>query len=250
MAGGSWLVLVLLVWCLPVAFCAYLKEDTDTAFWYFISQSGGLYGTTMLGILLCAVVATLQKGVRQKAKSFSIAFLFLLFTLGGVAVLNEFVVKPLAQVPRPSHTYLLSRTGDDPTLLKKFYGQEVAARQAFLIQYLKQHPEKTAKISPVVLAHWVDEAGYSFPSGHSQNAFLLGSMLAMGLGYQMPRKKRFWLAVPLAWAVLVCMSRVALGVHSELDVSLGAGVGFLFAYLFSLTGILKRVFKEATTPSN
>ncbi|MGV3539334.1 MAG: phosphatase PAP2 family protein [Rufibacter sp.] len=248
LALGVWLFMVTLVWTLPIAFSGYLHKDADTVFWYFVSESGGVYGTTVLAVILCWFVASQQKGVRNRARSFTAAFGFLLVALGGIGLLNEYVVKPITRVPRPSHQYLLGSAGQEPSLLEAFYGKEVAARQAFLLEYLKTHPEKSALISPYVLSHWVEEAGYSFPSGHSQNAFLLGSMLTLWLGMQLPRHRRPWLAVPLVWAVLVCLSRVALGVHSELDVTLGAGLGLVLAYLFSVSGLLNKVFRVATEP--
>lgn len=61
----------------------------------------------------------------------------------------------------------------------------------------------------------------SFPSGHSATAFalaaLLGSWLAPGRGR----------AVLVALAVLVGLSRMAVGVHWPLDVLVGASIGWL-----------------------
>ncbi|MEJ8801749.1 phosphatase PAP2 family protein [Pontibacter sp. H249] len=241
----AWLLLMLLVWLLPVAFCGYLNDDADTSFWYFLSESGGVYGTTILALILCSVAAFQQNSAWHKIRAFVAGFGFLLITLGGIAALNEYVIKPITQVPRPSHLYLLTEANQLP----QFYGQSITERQIYLQNYIQLNPEKYAYISPLVLAHWVQECGYSFPSGHSQNAFLLGTMLAIWLGLQLPRRKQVWLILPLGWAMLVCMSRVALGVHSELDVSLGAGFGLLMAYLLSLTGIMHRVFK-ITQPEN
>ncbi|WP_207431661.1 phosphatase PAP2 family protein [Sabulibacter ruber] len=250
LTGGSWLLMVLVVWLLPVSFSGYLQEDWDTLFWYALSQTGGVYGTPVLGVLLCILVARRQKGLKLRVQSFTVAFLFLLLTLGSMAMLNEYVIKPLAQVPRPSHQFLLGSKGQEASLLDTFYLQDAASRRAYLAEFLKKNPEKYTQISPLVLDHWVSEAGYSFPSGHSQNAFLLGSLLTMWLGLQLPRKRRPWLVLPVLWAVLVCLSRVALGVHSELDVSLGSGVGMLLAYLFSLSGILRKAFRETTHPQD
>ncbi|GGK85838.1 phosphatase PAP2 family protein [Rufibacter glacialis] len=250
LTGASWLLMVLLVWLLPVSFSGYLQHDPDTLFWYALSESGGVYGTPVLGVLLCLLVAKRQAGLKLRVQSFTVAFLFLLATLGSMALLNEYVIKPLAHVPRPSHQFLLGPKGEEASLLDTFYLQDAPSRRAYLAEFLKKEPEKYAQISPLVLEHWVNEAGYSFPSGHSQNAFLLGSLLTMWLGLQVPRRHRPWLALPLVWAVLVCLSRVALGVHSELDVTLGSGVGLLLAYLFSLSGVLRKAFREATHPVN
>jgi undecaprenyl-diphosphatase len=63
---------------------------------------------------------------------------------------------------------------------------------------------------------------HSFPSGHAARAFLI-AILATLLG-------PVWLAALLwIWAPLVCLARVAMGVHYISDVIAGAIVGVLVA---------------------
>ena len=65
---------------------------------------------------------------------------------------------------------------------------------------------------------------HSFPSGHAARAFLIAA-LASFLG-------PLWLAVVLwVWAPLVCLARVAMGVHYVSDVIAGAIVGILVAWV-------------------
>lgn len=65
---------------------------------------------------------------------------------------------------------------------------------------------------------------HSFPSGHAARAFLI-ALLASLLG-------PVWLAVLLwIWAPLVCLARVAMGVHYISDVIAGAIMGVLVALL-------------------
>jgi undecaprenyl-diphosphatase len=59
---------------------------------------------------------------------------------------------------------------------------------------------------------------HSFPSGHAARAFLLAT-LALGLG-----PPWFGLAL-LAWAPLVSLARVSLGVHYPSDVAAGTVIG-------------------------
>jgi len=239
---GAWLVMVVMLFSLPIAFCGYERGDWDTNFWYFLSESGGVYGTTFLVTLLCAVFAVLRQTWKKKLASFVGSFSFFVLVLGGIAFTNEYGLKPLLRKPRPSHQYLLSSVGQDTTLLLRYYQQEVAQRRKYLQQFIRANPEKVKAISPRVLNHWVQEAGYSFPSGHAQNAFLLGSILVFWLWRALPAQKSFWLVLPITWAVLVCLSRVALGVHTETDVALGAASGLVLAYIFSVTGLLNRLF--------
>jgi membrane-associated phospholipid phosphatase len=61
---------------------------------------------------------------------------------------------------------------------------------------------------------------HSFPSGHAARAFLI-AVIASGLGPG-------WLAVPLwAWAPLVSLARVAMGVHYFSDILAGTLLGVL-----------------------
>ena len=63
---------------------------------------------------------------------------------------------------------------------------------------------------------------HSFPSGHAARAFLL-AVLVTGLGPT-------WLAIVLwIWAPLVCLARVAMGVHYLSDILAGMATGSLAA---------------------
>lgn len=65
---------------------------------------------------------------------------------------------------------------------------------------------------------------YSFPSGHAQ----LVSTLICSLGFSL-KNKRFWILGSIL-IVLVCLSRVYLGVHWPLDVLVGGILGLVLAY--------------------
>lgn len=69
-------------------------------------------------------------------------------------------------------------------------------------------------------------SGYSFPSGHSQNAAgTFGSIARCG--------KRLWLRVGLiVLTLLVGFSRMYLGVHTPLDVGVGLGMSVVFVLAF------------------
>jgi len=239
---GAWLVMVVMLFSLPIAFCGYESGDWDTNFWYFLSESGGVYGTAFLVITLCGILATSRQTWKKRMASFAGSLSFFTLVVGGIAFANEYGLKPLIRKPRPSHVYLLQSSRQDPALLLQYYQNEVAQRREYLQQFIQANPEKVKAIAPRVLNHWVQEAGYSFPSGHAQNAFLLGSILVFWLWRVLPPQKQFWLIVPIIWAVLVGLSRVALGVHTETDVALGAAFGLMLAYIFSVTGLLNRLF--------
>lgn len=62
------------------------------------------------------------------------------------------------------------------------------------------------------------ELGHSFPSGHATGAFAV----ARALSFRWPKGQVVWLSL----AILVALSRVALGIHWPSDVVVGAGIGW------------------------
>jgi phosphatidylglycerophosphatase B len=82
------------------------------------------------------------------------------------------------------------------------------------------------------LNHWIKEGGYSFPSGHTFNAFLLAMIFAFGIKYNShsPKLQKLFF-LPFLWAIGIGISRVALGAHSLVDVSVGALMGVLIGTL-------------------
>ena len=74
--------------------------------------------------------------------------------------------------------------------------------------------------------------GYSFPSGHTQNAF--ASFGCIGIW----SRRRVWRAACAVIIVLIALSRMYLGVHTPLD------VGVAFALGLVLTGALWPVFRD------
>ena len=74
--------------------------------------------------------------------------------------------------------------------------------------------------------------GYSFPSGHTQNAFASFGCIGMW------SRRRVWRVVCAVIIVLIALSRMYLGVHTPLD------VGVAFALGLVLTGALWPVFRD------
>ena len=75
----------------------------------------------------------------------------------------------------------------------------------------------------IVEAARADAGGFSFPSGHAQN--ISGTLGALFLA----RKEKWLRTLCVVLIVLVCFSRMYLGVHTPLDVLVGAGIGLLCA---------------------
>ncbi len=86
----------------------------------------------------------------------------------------------------------------------------------------------------------VTETGYSFPSGHAMaaTAFYGFAVFLLWHGGQPKARKRAGTACLVLTILLICASRVYLGVHYTSDVL--AGCAFSTAYLIGFTGIVQR----------
>ena len=81
------------------------------------------------------------------------------------------------------------------------------------------------KFEPVSAA-LADAGGYSFPSGHTQNA--VGTYIGISRYEKIPILR----IICIVLAVLVPLSRMYLGVHTPLDVGVGAAISLLFVFGF------------------
>ena len=104
-------------------------------------------------------------------------------------------------------------------------------------------------LDPEIREHWITMTGFSFPSGHSQNAFLFALILSFLVQHLLPNGKRF-ASMPFLWAIGICLSRVAVGAHSPLDVTVGALTGGLFGGLILLSGWLNKALPEKQPREN
>ena len=99
---------------------------------------------------------------------------------------------------------------------------------ASILRPIFQRPRPTQPDSPIFhLVHAVQNyrgGHYGFPSCHASNAFALATLSALYF--------RVWrLSVAMfVWALLLCLSRMYLGVHYPGDILLGATVGVAIAF--------------------
>jgi phosphatidylglycerophosphatase B len=223
-------LLVFIVFVLPVAFSACSRDSMWCAIMYGLTESGGQQGTTVIVLLAALVYAASFNSLTQKAKVFFLTVLALGIVLGSFAYLNENVIKTVGRVHRPSHTYIL-RESKSTANLDSLYLLTESARRKFYEDLILTDTVTFRNMNPRVVSHWIDEVGYSFPSGHSFNTFLLGTILAFFLYHLVGKRYRWLHVVPLLWAMSVAVSRVAIGVHTSRDVSAGAALGILLACL-------------------
>ncbi len=220
-----------MVWLLPAAFTACSRDSwwCDSAYW--ATESAGKIGTFLILIITCTFYTLREESKRKKLLVFLKSFLILGGVLTGIAFVNEHLTKEALAIARPSHLYIVQhRVPVFP--VDSLYTLNKESRRALLQQLIQSDSLTYASFDQKILDHWVEESGYSFPSGHSFNAFLLALILTFSLYHSRNTLARRVYLLPLCWALLVAVSRVAVGAHSALDVSFGAALGLLVGHLF------------------
>lgn len=227
-AAISLVFLPLVSWLYSPEFSAVKPASFSANLSLGISNSADIIGT-FIGVLVTAILYTLNEQLwKDKLRVFLKAIVGLSTVIILFAALNEKLTKPLLKAERPSHQYMLKAFESQP-LMDSLYQLTKKERVAWFEAQVLLHKEKLMDIDPKVLAHWVEEGGYSFPSGHTFNAFLLAMIFAFGIAHN--NKKPEWRAIfpaPFLWATAVGISRMALGVHTLSDVMAGAALGIAF----------------------
>ncbi len=212
-------------------FTSCAKDSWWCGIAYLLTQSAGKIGTPL--ILICAAFFyTLRaESLKQKILTFFKSVITIGVLLAVFAFVNENLIKKITKLPRPSHLYMVEKSGNEMTL-DSIYSMEQKERQIAFQKLINDNPLKFDLIDQAVLDHWIEESGFSFPSGHSFNAFLLAVVLTYNMKRSRSRLANKLFLLPLMWAVSVAVSRVAIGAHSALDVSFGVGLALVVAHLF------------------
>ncbi|HTF22209.1 MAG TPA: phosphatase PAP2 family protein [Chryseolinea sp.] len=221
--------MLILVWVIAPGFNGCAPGSLWCLAMYWITQSGGWIGSFIIVLIISTAFAFIPLHPRARFVMFVRTLLSLTIILGGFAKLNETFIKSTFAVSRPSHRFIL-RESQSRASLDSIYMLVVPQRRLFFKKVVDGDTLHFKSIDQRVLAHWIDEAGYSMPSGHTFNAFLLASMLTFSLFELNQRRVTVGLLVPMIWATLVGLSRVSLGVHTPLDVTIGGALGLLVSH--------------------
>ncbi len=221
--------LMCLVWLIAPSFNGCPPGGIWCTVMYVFTLSAGTEGTTVILLLISIALAFLQDSPRGRVLSFIKLFVLVGVVLAGFARMNEYLIKPVFAVWRPSHQYIIEHTREQAEL-DSVYKLPLSVRQAYFTRLVREDPSQFREMSPLILSHWLDEAGYSLPSGHSFNAFLLAGFLTFLIVDLNGQRRSVWSVLPMSWAVIVGLSRVELGVHTPLDVTVGSGLGLLVSY--------------------
>lgn len=221
-----------MVFFTPIAFTACSPHSIWCHVAYGFTNSGGKYGFLFLLMITGVFYASSADGIKNKTLVFIKSIVALILIFGALAFVNERITKPILKLQRPSHVYMLHQTGLS-SAIDSLYHLDKDTRRDFFKSLLKTQPLKFEDIDAGIQEHWIDESGFSFPSGHTFNAFLFAMILSYAILHNRsyPGLRNLFI-LPFIWAFLVAVSRVAVGAHSALDVSFGAGLGILLGWLF------------------
>ena len=231
---------LIIVWYTALPFSGYLQQQSLSRFWLFVSDSGAQWGVGTVAIIATYLVYKSQTDSKVGMKRAMVFLSGLSLLLGGLALNNEFIVKPSVAAQRPSILKLDALGIIDANTFYALPDKET--RREYLRKALRGNPIKVAhaEIHPAILKHWEVEAGFSLPSGHSQNAFMFGTVLAFFL-FRIFKRARWLFVVPLLWALGIAISRVAVGAHSPLDVTVGSLIGLAVAGLVIFSSLPDRL---------
>ena len=240
--------------CYALMLCAVwvypgFTECAEGSIWcsiiYWSTQSAGRPGTLIIIILTSVGFALTGNTALDKLKVMLRTFVVLSIFLAGFAWLNDNVLKPAFHISRPSHLYIIKQA-HSTLRLDSIYTLVVTKRRTIFNEIISSDTIHFKSVDRRILNHWVEEAGYSFPSGHSFNAFLLGTFIAWCIFELKGRKIGVLPFLPLLWASIVGLSRVAIGAHTPLDVTAGAGLGLVLSHaLLAIPAVRKLIVPVA-----
>lgn len=91
---------------------------------------------------------------------------------------------------------------------------------------VKEHVAGSTQIPKWLYQHWRNETGYSFPSGHTMFATTWAFLALVLFNF---KRKQMVVGLIIGWAVLMEISRVALGMHHASDLIVGSIIAWLVA---------------------
>jgi phosphatidylglycerophosphatase B len=195
-------------------------------FAFIFTDSAGKIGTPLLIVFIATCFILQEKTIQNKIYIFGKTVIALSCIVAMNAFFNEHITKEALQIPRPAHIKLCGYC--QPKMIPEtIYQGKEEDRKKTLTRLIEENKNHLSEMDPKVLNHWIDESGYSFPSGHSFNAFLIAVIISFSLYHSRLTWTKNLMLLPFLWAILVGLSRIALGAHSALDVSIGALGGLI-----------------------
>jgi phosphatidylglycerophosphatase B len=191
-------------------------------------MTGSVTGATAIAVVsVLALTLRTPRAGRRVVRELSTHVVVLGVLLGGGALANEYLLKPAVTAPRPN-IVALAEAGVLGMAPEAWYdSMDREERRNHLHDVLSDPTREAPALTDRVRTHWIHEAGFSFPSGHSFSAMLLSTyFVLLGSALALTGWRRALYLLPV-WAVGIAWSRVLLGVHRPADVIWGGLLGLL-----------------------
>ncbi|MBK4715836.1 MULTISPECIES: phosphatidylglycerophosphatase B [Tenebrionibacter/Tenebrionicola group] len=148
-----------------------------------------------------------------------------LFTLLAIAILAgqgaKSVIKEQVRAPRP-YVAWLEKTHNVP--VEQFYNLKRKVRSQLVARQLQDE----TRIPSWLRAHWQNDTGFAFPSGHTMFA---ASWALLAVGLLWPRRRIISISLLMLWACAVMSSRLLLGMHWPRDLIAATLISWLLVTL-------------------
>lgn len=173
---------------------------------------------------LLAVILLIPKKTRKVG-------LAMLFALGIMLVINNYILKPLIARPRPYFFFDLAMI-DKEMIPSEYNGlTEIHKNYEILVEKCKEnlaaYPELAQKWLATYKFPYIEEIhrSFSFPSGHTSSSFAVAMAATLA-------SKKWKVSVPaFILAVIIGFSRIYVHVHFCTDVLAGAAVGIIYGII-------------------
>jgi phosphatidylglycerophosphatase B len=197
---------------------------------YWIAWSGSNVGAPVLALIMILAFVGLRpiNAAARCKEALIIAFVATAFA-GGGATLNENILKTDLKVPRPNVVLLARENGTGPLGMtaEQFYRIDTSASRSEAMADALALKSMPMPVGPLVASHWIEETGYSFPSGHAFAAMLIASLFLALAASNLPAGNPGFFYLLLPWALAVCYSRTILRVHTPTDITIGGVQGIV-----------------------
>lgn len=203
-------------------------------FLYWLTETG----SAPYALITCGLFALLFLPIAPNRKQWMWAVGVMAFSV----VLTQGIksgLKNLFAEPRPFITEIAQKSDVSTDY---FYGQPRDQRALIVADY---YADKTDSPSWLV-QHRKNETGYSFPSGHT--IFAVGwLLLTVGFVQLFGRhslKTKLLLTAMTAWAMLMLISRLRLGMHYPIDLFISTLIAWLVHCAIFIFLIKKAIFRK------
>lgn len=194
--------------------------NRSSEFFFRMTLAAGMPIAVIMCVFFTLVFARCLK-IQTKKQFIKLLIILAIAILSGQVFKS--VIKNLTADSRPFVLWIEKTYNVDD---EYFYSLPRSERREIIKQYIHNSPE----IPKWLYHHWCSETGYTFPSGHTLFATTWAFLALVLLNF---RRYPVVISIIVAWAILIEISRLALGMHHPIDVICGAFLAWaisLFSY--------------------